>query len=104
MVVIPILIMWRLTRAGGSRWLTAGLLALLVVAMARTQASGAWLGLLAAAGYLVIAEPVARRSLLVAVGVLGGIALVLASRGEPGLASETPPARAAADAAGEASR
>ncbi|MEK7770067.1 MAG: hypothetical protein AAB335_03220 [candidate division NC10 bacterium] len=34
----------------------------------------------------------------------GGIALVLASRGEPGLASEPPPARAAADAAGEASR
>ena len=34
----------------------------------------------------------------------GGIALVLASRGEPGLASETPPARAAADAAGKASR
>jgi len=34
----------------------------------------------------------------------GGIALVMLSRGEPGLASETPPARAAADAAGEASR
>jgi len=35
---------------------------------------------------------------------VGGIALVLASRGELPLASETPPARAAADAAGEASR
>ena len=43
-------------------------------------------------------------SLLVPLLHVGGIALVLASRGEPGLASETPPARAAADAAGEASR
>ncbi len=43
-------------------------------------------------------------SLLIPLLHVGGIALVLASRGAPGLASETPPARAAADAAGEASR
>ena len=68
-----------------------GLVAMLFFIMSHGPAGPGALGILAL-------------SLLIPLLHGGGIALVLASRGEPGLASETPPARAAADAAGEASR
>lgn len=75
MVVIPTLVMWSLTKSGRARWLTVGLAALLAGAVVRTQASGAWLGLLAAAGLLVVYRSAVRPWLLAGLGALGVAAL-----------------------------
>lgn len=83
MVVLPILVAWALTLRGYVRWLLAALLLVMIVCLGRTEASGAWLGLLVGLGAMMLMDNRLRKAGLIvfaAMIVAGGAWLTYTKR------------------------
>ncbi len=62
MVIIPILVAWTLTQRSYLRWPLALLLVVLIGCLGRTEASGAWLGLLIGLGAVMLLDSRLRKA------------------------------------------
>lgn len=72
MVITPVLLCWCLTLLGRAKWMVGAVLLGVAACLGRTEASGAWLGLLAGLAVIAARDPKMRRATLAA-----GIAVVL---------------------------